>query len=121
MYPSDEHVPAKKRVKKRKRRVIPEGQPGWDAPGSPSLIRHNERKYRERGWVKGRDGVWRPPASAKTSSFSASYYGSKATEGAFTSPFPSTRAESRIHGGGERVTEDDPRAHIRKRKRRRHS
>lgn len=43
------------------------------------------------------------------------YHGSKATRGAFTNPFPYTRAESRIAGGGERVTEDDPRARLRKR------
>lgn len=37
------------------------------------------------------------------------YHGSKAKKGAFISPFPggrSVRAESRIHGGGERITED---------------
>ena len=25
------------------------------------LRAHNERVYRSKGWVKGADGVWRPP------------------------------------------------------------
>lgn len=32
----------------------------------------------------------------------------KPKKGAFIPPFPGVRAESRIHYGGERVTEDDP-------------
>lgn len=45
----------------RRSLAIPGGNSGSAKLSPAALRRHNEKKYRQRGWRQGKDGNWYPP------------------------------------------------------------